>query len=381
MTAAVPDGPLPGDTSKPPVDRSVFSDSSSDPHLDNYTDETRADSDRSEEDEEGLWAFDYDCLGFTVKSMSGDKEDAVEKFDLVSDVDFTMGKGCARFNYGVPGKAPVALPRGIGTACPEGQVPPNTGSDYDGNTHDLAIDCMIWKQIANGVTSPKDYDPAVAVNRERMASFVARLITAAGGELPARARTTRASPTRPTRPTRTTSTSSPPPASSVARGTGPYAPKESVTRGQMATFLVRAYEYLSDGALVPQGDYFADDDGTTHEANIDKAAAAGFTAGRANGGYEPARRSCVTRWRPSWPAPSTCWSRRRTPLRSQDRRRRASGPGRPERATRTDRRPAPLTGAGLPAFAGHAHPAARGGRRRLRGSEGRGERRPPGGGP
>ena len=54
-----------------------------------------------------------------------------------------------------------------------------------------------------------------------------------------------------------------------------FCPKAPVRRDEMASFLVRAIP-LTDGA----GDnYFRDDDGTTHEADIDRAAAAGITTG------------------------------------------------------------------------------------------------------
>ena len=54
-----------------------------------------------------------------------------------------------------------------------------------------------------------------------------------------------------------------------------YCPKDNVTRGQMAAFLVRALGYTDDGG----GDLFVDDDGTTFELDIDKLAAAGVTKG------------------------------------------------------------------------------------------------------
>ena len=54
-----------------------------------------------------------------------------------------------------------------------------------------------------------------------------------------------------------------------------FCPKAPVRRDEMASFLTRAVP-LTDGA----GDnYFRDDDGTTHEADIDRAAAAGITTG------------------------------------------------------------------------------------------------------
>ena len=53
-----------------------------------------------------------------------------------------------------------------------------------------------------------------------------------------------------------------------------YCPSGLVTRGQMATFLVRAFD------LPPTStDYFADDEGSEHEANINRLRAAGITSG------------------------------------------------------------------------------------------------------
>jgi hypothetical protein len=70
------------------------------------------------------------------------------------------------------------------------------------------------------------------------------------------------------------------------RSDGTYGPAAPVNRAQMATFLVRAFEYVGP-ALTSSKDWFPDDDGNTHEANIDKAAEAGFTAGHSDGTYDP----------------------------------------------------------------------------------------------
>jgi hypothetical protein len=53
-----------------------------------------------------------------------------------------------------------------------------------------------------------------------------------------------------------------------------YCPSDPVTRGQMATFLTRALE-LEPGS----GDIFTDDNGSTHETSIEALAAAGVTSG------------------------------------------------------------------------------------------------------
>lgn len=65
-------------------------------------------------------------------------------------------------------------------------------------------------------------------------------------------------------------------------GTRQYCPNDPVTRAQMASFLVRAFN------LAPVGsDYFADDDGSTHEANINALAADGITLGCGGDSYCP----------------------------------------------------------------------------------------------
>ena len=66
-----------------------------------------------------------------------------------------------------------------------------------------------------------------------------------------------------------------------------FCPDNPVTRGQMAAFLVRAFEYTDDGG----GDLFTDDDTSIFEADIDKLATAGVTLGcnpPANTNYCPA---------------------------------------------------------------------------------------------
>ena len=71
-------------------------------------------------------------------------------------------------------------------------------------------------------------------------------------------------------------------------GEGRFCPKEAVTRAEMATFLARAL------AIAPSGtDAFSDDDGSMHEPNINAVAAAGIAGGCAKGRYCPG--SPVTR--------------------------------------------------------------------------------------
>jgi hypothetical protein len=65
-------------------------------------------------------------------------------------------------------------------------------------------------------------------------------------------------------------------------GGGRYCPDGFVTRAQMATFLSRALTLPSTSH-----DYFSDDEGLTHEANINRVAAAGITVGCGPGRFCP----------------------------------------------------------------------------------------------
>jgi len=73
----------------------------------------------------------------------------------------------------------------------------------------------------------------------------------------------------------------------ITRGCNPptntmFCPSDSVTRGQMAAFLVRAFDLPTTTI-----DHFADDDGTTFESDINKLTSAGITAGCGGGNYCP----------------------------------------------------------------------------------------------
>ncbi|HLU31701.1 MAG TPA: hypothetical protein VK088_08055 [Acidimicrobiia bacterium] len=69
-------------------------------------------------------------------------------------------------------------------------------------------------------------------------------------------------------------------AEGITRGCSPpanteFCPKDPVTRGQIAAFLVRALGYVDDGG----GDLFTDDDTSVFEADIDRLGTAGVTRG------------------------------------------------------------------------------------------------------
>lgn len=177
---------------------------------------------------------------------------------------------------------PVA--RSIDTACP-GSVPAGAFSDVPSDSpHRRATDCVAWRGIAGG-TGGGRFSPSGTVTRGQVASFVARMITAADGALP----------------------SSPPDAFSddngsvhelainqlaaigVAQGlpgTQGYAPQRPVDRAQVAAFLVRALIHLELTFSNDPPDYFTDDNGLVHELAINRLAMNGIVTG-SGGRYQP----------------------------------------------------------------------------------------------
>ena len=93
--------------------RSSYSDAKSAPHVDNYLDPSSS---------SGNWEFAYDCLAFTVLSMTGNTDGpATSNGDLTGAVRFTTGNGCGDFDYGyAPVEAPEnTAPTAAATATPD----------------------------------------------------------------------------------------------------------------------------------------------------------------------------------------------------------------------------------------------------------------------
>ncbi|HSP02073.1 MAG TPA: S8 family serine peptidase, partial [Acidimicrobiales bacterium] len=71
------------------------------------------------------------------------------------------------------------------------------------------------------------------------------------------------------------------------RADGTYGPGDPVTRAEMATFLARTHDLIADPALRPGADRFADDDGSVHERSIGAVAAVGVAAGTSETRFQP----------------------------------------------------------------------------------------------
>jgi len=186
--------------------------------------------------------------------------------------------------------APVAQARATAAACPSGQIQEDGFPDVPAsNVHESAVDCVVQWHVASGRTA-SSYGPGAPVDRGQMASFIARLLERSGASLPAAARDVFGDDAGSAHQVSINRLAG----AGIVSGTGPgtFAPRSSVTRAQMAAFLTRAYDYRArqaEQAVLPEGvDHFEDDDTSPLRAEIDKAAAAGFTGGYVDGTYRPA---------------------------------------------------------------------------------------------
>jgi hypothetical protein len=193
--------------------------------------------------------------------------------------------GCATVDVPVR-LAAAAAPgaRSVDDACPTGAVPPGRFADTATSTHRRAVDCAVWWQLAAGLTTDR-FGPEQRVTRGQVATFLARLLTASGVTLPAAP------------PDVFSDDNASPHQLAInqmaqlgvvsGRGGGRYEPDGSVTREQMASYLVRAYERRVGAPLPDGGNWYSDDNGSVHEINIGRAARAGLTGGTSPGRYSP----------------------------------------------------------------------------------------------
>ena len=201
------------------------------------------------------------------------------------------------------------------TADPPGPTPidafcanvPDTYDPFDdvvatGTFHE-AIRCLGYGGITTGV-GPRTYAPSMTVTRQQMASFIAQTMDTAvelqlGTDVPEEALTPLPAPDEPNPFTdvsdgnvHATNIRRLAAADITTGGPGElpdtaYGPLHQVSRGQMATFVIHALEHLTGTTRVAQNDYFTDDEGSTHEPNINALAEVGIVVGAEPGAYRP----------------------------------------------------------------------------------------------
>lgn len=147
-------------------------------------------------------------------------------------------------------------------------------SDTAGTTHEANIDAVAEAGIAGGFADGS-YRPGQPVTRGQMAAFLTRAL-----DLPAAAPSGFSDVAGTTHEAAIDSVAAAEIAGGFADGT--YRPDEPVSRGQMATFLSRALD-LAPG---PAGS-FSDVAGDVHELAIGAVAEAGIAGGFGDGTYRP----------------------------------------------------------------------------------------------
>lgn len=149
----------------------------------------------------------------------------------------------------------------------------NVFTDDDGNIHEGNIQAIAVAGITKGCNPPTNdrYCPSETVTRGQIAAFLVRAL-----DLP----TTGTDYFSDDDGTLFEADINRLAEAGITRGCNPptntlYCPDSSVTRGQMAALLVRAFGYSDDGG----GNLFTDDDGSVFAGDIDKLATAGVTTG------------------------------------------------------------------------------------------------------
>jgi uncharacterized protein YkwD len=188
---------------------------------------------------------------------------------------------------GYPSGSTVASPepRAIDPACPA-RVPSAGFTDVTGADRLRAVNCLAWWDVTKGVGGGL-YAPADTVTRGQMATFIARAIERSGRAL--------REPTRhhfrdvPRGDAHARAINQLVDARVIDGFTdGTFRPTRTVTRAQMAKFLVAGFEHRTRTRLpVASQSWFADTTGHTLEANIDQIVEAGWATGHADGTYRP----------------------------------------------------------------------------------------------
>jgi hypothetical protein len=218
--------------------------------------------------------LEFQEAGYFIPENANTWTSHVFKADENEDGTFTYYGATGDFNLGAAGRNAidiykVTLPAPP-TPCdlaPEAAV---EDRDQVREVHQPGVDCVLHFDISKGKTETT-YDPLSEVTREQMASFIVRAIEAsgAGDRLPEAPATDRFGDIGDSFHKDAINRLA---ATGIVEGrtATTYAPKDFVTRQQMASFVVRAARFISGDALEPErDDYFADvPAGSTHARNI-----------------------------------------------------------------------------------------------------------------
>ena len=151
-------------------------------------------------------------------------------------------------------------------------LPGGTFIDDNESVHEASIEAIADAEITRGCNPPANdrFCPNDSVTREQMAAFLTRAL-----KLPSATKDYFADDDGSIFEADINAVA----AAGITVGCNPpentsYCPGRSISRAEMATMLTRAFDYPAD-----KTDWFADDDGLVHEASINSIAAAGVTLG------------------------------------------------------------------------------------------------------
>lgn len=179
---------------------------------------------------------------------------------------------------------PAPLPRSDALACPPGAVPESGFTDLV-TVHEPAIECLAWYGITSGTTETT-FSPGRTATRGQIATLLVRLLDDhAGVELPDPtdqgfddvAGTTHADSINQLAELGLV----------FGFGDNTFRPNAPIQRGQFASLLFRVHAHLTGDELPPGEDRFPDVPGTTHEDTINALAGQGVLLGFADGTFRP----------------------------------------------------------------------------------------------
>jgi immune inhibitor A len=146
-------------------------------HVDNYDDPSNDELMGSFPSEFHPWRFSYDCLSFQVTSMTGKDIDLA--FNLQGDVEFTLGPGCAPYDYGYLGGDVNAPPTAVAQARPTTvTVGEEVTFDASASTDDAAGLTYEWDFGDGSTATGEVVHHAYATAGEKVATLT---VTDAGG--------------------------------------------------------------------------------------------------------------------------------------------------------------------------------------------------------
>lgn len=161
-------------------------------------------------------------------------------------------------------------------ACPEGDVPPAGFGDTAGNAHARSIDCAVWWGVAGG-TSSDSFGPGGTLTRAQLASMLARLVGRAGLAPTTVIAQGFTDTEQNGHASNIDMMAQLGVVGGYADGT--FRPAAVVTRAQVASMLVRLHSNVFDGTFPTGEAAFEDVEGNVHRDAIQRLVAAGITRG------------------------------------------------------------------------------------------------------